>query len=60
MFSAIVSMFFDWNGGYPDASSNRSIPKLHQSELVSCPYSLIISGDIYSGVPHTEKVFYVL
>jgi hypothetical protein len=48
------------NGGLPVASSYRTMPRDHQSELTSWPASFKISGDIYSGVPQIEKVYYLL
>ncbi len=41
---------------YPASISNIKIPRDHQSTALSCPLLNIISGAIYSGVPHIENV----
>lgn len=40
----------------PVSISKRRIPTLHQSAALSWPLPWIISGDIYSTVPHIEFV----
>lgn len=39
---------------FPVSISNSKIPTLHQSAALSCPFPRMISGDMYSIVPHNE------
>lgn len=39
---------------FPISISYKRIPRLHQSAALLCPLPRIISGAIYSVVPHKE------
>lgn len=46
----------DVKGGYPADISNSSTPYDHQSTALPYPLLSMISGAMYSGVPHSVQV----
>lgn len=52
IFSNMDYLSSSKNGVIPTTISYKTAPKLHQSQVLSCPFlSLTISGARYSGVP---------